>query len=550
MKLTHPRHCLALTTILLASAVVACADVGQAGDDETLTDTSELASSTNLALNKPVRASSVETASLPASAAVDGSMASRWSSAFSDAQWIGVDLGSVMTVNHVVLYWETAYASSYQVQTSTDRTTWKTVFSTTSGAGGKADIKFAAVGARYVRMNGLKRATQWGYSLYELKVFNDAASPAPAPTPTTTGTTPAPTPPPTPAPTPTTTYNLYVSTTGSDSSSGTQSSPFRTIQHAAAVAKPDTTVHVAPGTYSGNVATSAQGSATGRIRYVSETKWGAKIIGTGTEATWTNNGSYTDVVGFDITGSGRLGILNYGSYTSMSGNHVHNLAVSGGCTGSGGAGIVNANYSSSDGDVIGNVVHDIGVPGACNGVQGIYSSNLRGHIYNNIVYRASSFGIHLWHAANNVTIANNTVFANGSSGMGGGIVIGSGDSPGGVVLDNTRVVNNIVYNNPAASIVEYCYSGQSCIGANNTIANNLVYGNGSGISLRVGSASGTITSDPQFVNYQANGTGDYRLKSTSPGIDKGVSMYAPSFDIDNVARPRGAALDIGAYENY
>lgn len=545
MKLTHSRRCLAVTSLLLASAGVACADVGDSSDEQTLADTSELASSTNLALNKPVRASSVENASFPASGAVDGKMSSRWSSLFSDAQWIGVDLGSIMTVNHVVLIWEAAYASSYQIQISNDHTTWKTVFSTTSGTGGKADIKFAAASARYVRMNGVKRGTRWGYSLYELQVFNDAASPAPAPSPTTTGTTPAPA----PAPTPTSTYNLYVSTTGSDSGAGTQSSPFRTIDHAASVAKPDTTVHVAPGTY-GNVATSTSGTATGRIRYVSQTKWGAKIAGTGTEATWTSHGSYTDIVGFDVTGSGRLGILNYGSYTSISGNHVHNMAVSGGCTGSGGAGIVNANYSSSDGDVIGNVVHDIGVPGACNGVQGIYSSNLRGHIYNNIVYRASAFGIHLWHAANNVTIANNTVFANGSGGMGGGIVVGTGDSPGGVVLDNTRVVNNVVYNNPASSIVEYCYSGQSCIGANNTIANNLVYGNGSSISLRVGSASGTITADPQFVSYQANGTGDYRLKSTSPAIDKGTSTFAPSFDIDNVARPRGAALDLGAYENY
>jgi hypothetical protein len=80
--------------------------------------------------------------------------------------------------------------------------------------------------------------------------------------------------------------------------------------------------------------------------------------------------------------------------------------------------------------------------------------------------------------------------------------------------------------------VQTCHSylGQSCIGANNTIANNLVCGNGSGISLRVGSASGTITSDPQFVNYQANGTGDYRLKSTSPGIDKGeaAAIRVPS----------------------
>jgi len=128
----------------------------------------------------------------------------------------------------------------------------------------------------------------------------------------------------------------------------------------------------------------------------------------------------------------------------MLGNQVHNLTVSGGCGGNGGGGIMNANYTGSDNDIIGNVVHDIGVPGACNTVQGIYHANLRGHIQNNIVYRVSAWGIQLWHAANNVMIENNTVFANGSSGMGGGIVIGSGDSPGGIVLDNTKVTNNIV----------------------------------------------------------------------------------------------------------
>jgi hypothetical protein len=345
-------------------------------------------------------------------------------------------------------------------------------------------------------------------------------------------------------------YHLYVATTGSDSNPGSQSRPFRTIQRAANLAKPSTTVHVAPGTYRENVKTKTSGTASARIRYVSDTKWGAKVIGSGTEAMWTNNGNYTDIDGFDISGSGRLGILNYASYIVMSGNHVHNLTVSGGCTGSGGAGIVNANYSASDGDIIGNVVHDIGVPGKCNGVQGIYSSNLRGRIFNNIVYRASAYGIHLWHAANNVMIANNTVFANGSGGMGGGIVIGTGDSPGGVILNNTKVINNIVYKNPAGSISQYCYSGQNCIGPNNTVANNLVYGNGRGISLKRGTATGTITADPQFVNYQANGTGNYRLRSTSPAVNKGVSTSAPTTDIDNVARPRGAALDIGAYESY
>jgi parallel beta-helix repeat protein len=345
-------------------------------------------------------------------------------------------------------------------------------------------------------------------------------------------------------------HQLYVATTGSDLNSGSELSPFRTIQLAARIAKPGSIVHVAPGYYRENVRTKAQGTASARIRYVSDTKWGAKIIGSGTEAMWTNSGNYTDIVDFDISGSGRLGILNLASHTIMSGNLVHDLAVSGGCTGNGGAGITNANYQSSDDDVIGNVIHDIGVPGACNGVHGIYSSNLRGHIYNNIVYRVSAFGIHLWHAANEATIANNTVFSNGSASMGGGIIIGSGDEPGGVVLNYTKVINNIVYNNPAASILEYCYRGQNCTGSNNTIANNLVYGNGRGISLRAGAATCTIVADPQFVDYQANGNGNYRLKHTSPGVDKGQSIDAPSTDIDHTARPLGAATDIGAYENY
>lgn len=345
-------------------------------------------------------------------------------------------------------------------------------------------------------------------------------------------------------------YHLYVSPAGSDSNPGSASRPFRTIQHAAKVARPSATVHVAHGTYYGNIRSNTSGTATARIRFVSDTKWGATIIGSGTEAMWTNYGNYVDIVGFDISGSGRHGILNWASNTRMSGNHVHHLTLSGGCTGDGGAGIVNANYTGSNGDIIGNVVHDIGVPGECNTVHGIYSSNLGGLIANNIVYRASSYGIHLWHAVRNVVIANNTVFANGSTDMGGGIVIGNGDAPGGVILDHTTVINNIVYKNPGASIREYCYSRENCIGPHNVIANNLVNGNGNSISLKVTSATATVLTDPQFVNFKADGTGNYHLKSTSPAANQGRSALAPAYDMDNVARPRGSAVDIGAYEDF
>src|SRR3989344_9102844 len=70
----------------------------------------------------------------------------------------------------------------------------------------------------------------------------------------------------------------YVATNGNDSSLGSQSSPFRTIQKAANLAQPDTTIHVAPGTYAENIYATANGTASQRITYISDTKWGAKII--------------------------------------------------------------------------------------------------------------------------------------------------------------------------------------------------------------------------------------------------------------------------------
>ena len=61
-------------------------------------------------------------------------------------------------------------------------------------------------------------------------------------------------------------------------------------------------------------------------------------------------------------------------------------------------------------------------------------------------------------------------------------------------------------------------------------------------------ASGTITSDAQFVNYQQDGSGDYHLKSTSPAIDAGTPVGAPSTDFDGNPRPQGKGYDIGPYE--
>ncbi|MFC5547391.1 DUF4214 domain-containing protein, partial [Massilia aerilata] len=79
--------------------------------------------------------------------------------------------------------------------------------------------------------------------------------------------------------TPTTTYNYYVSPTGSDTAAGTKAAPFKTLARAAkAATKAGTTVWVAPGTYAGGIKTTANGTASARIYWVSTTKWGAKIV--------------------------------------------------------------------------------------------------------------------------------------------------------------------------------------------------------------------------------------------------------------------------------
>ncbi|PUZ26771.1 Beta-galactosidase/beta-glucuronidase [Chitinophaga costaii] len=125
----------------------------------------------NLAFHKPAVASSTAHDGDSASAVADGSTGSRWSSQYTDHEWVYVDLGQDQPISTVVLNWETAYAKAYSVQVSADAQTWKEVYHTTNGQGGMETIDFTPVKARYVRMEGSKRATEWGFSLYDFEVY-------------------------------------------------------------------------------------------------------------------------------------------------------------------------------------------------------------------------------------------------------------------------------------------------------------------------------------------------------------------------------------------
>jgi hypothetical protein len=123
-----------------------------------------------LSQGKPATASSTEGAGTPASAAVDGNAGTRWASAWSDPQWLRVDLGATSTLGRVELDWEAAHATSFQLQVSPDGNAWTTVHTTTSGTGGRQGFDVTGSG-RYVRVLGTQRANGYGYSLWEFRVY-------------------------------------------------------------------------------------------------------------------------------------------------------------------------------------------------------------------------------------------------------------------------------------------------------------------------------------------------------------------------------------------
>jgi beta-glucanase (GH16 family) len=156
--------------VLVTATVPGCAPVTYALNVVAL---APLPIGPNLALRKPAFASSQEDATLTALQAVDGSATTRWASAFSDNEWLYVDLLAEYDLTQVLLRWEAAYARRYQIQTSTDGVTWVPRYSTSSGDGDLDNISLTGR-ARYVRLLGQQRATAYGYSLYELEVYGTA----------------------------------------------------------------------------------------------------------------------------------------------------------------------------------------------------------------------------------------------------------------------------------------------------------------------------------------------------------------------------------------
>jgi hypothetical protein len=133
------------------------------------TPTFDFSKNPNLAVGKEGYASSVETFHY-ASRAFDGDPNTAWSSEFSDGQWIYVDLGEIYNIEQVKITWERAYGQAYTIDLSDNELFWETVYTQSNGSPDVAVIPISGRG-RYVRMAGIKRGTDWGFSIWEFEVY-------------------------------------------------------------------------------------------------------------------------------------------------------------------------------------------------------------------------------------------------------------------------------------------------------------------------------------------------------------------------------------------
>lgn len=342
-----------------------------------------------------------------------------------------------------------------------------------------------------------------------------------------------------------TSTDRYVATNGSDSNDGSACHPWATIQHAADMATAGMTVHVGAGTYyiSSFIWSRNSGTSSARIRFegsdynLTARTWGTKIVSSDIRV-WYNGGAYLDIVGFEMssTNNGAVnGVNMQAGYGRVLHNHIYHIKSNfpGAAVYTGGG----ANYTVVDG----NMINDIATTwGGNTDNQAIYISTSYCTITNNLIYNFAKIGIQIWDGKSgtgnphNDVVSGNTVF--------GGYRAFTLGAYNGNVADYNTITDNVFYKNQ-----EYGFVAFNSVGSHNVIDHNNVYGNGGGNWDTTLAHTNDITADPLFVNYQSNGSGDYRLQSSSPDR-KGTATGAPPADFLGLPRPQGAEYDVGAFQ--
>jgi hypothetical protein len=370
--------------------------------------------------------------------------------------------------------------------------------------------------------------------------------------------------------------NRYVAKTGNDNNAGTLAAPFLTIQKAANVANPGDSVIVRDGVY---VTTDTQffnisrgGTASSRIVFKSEHKWGAVLDGQNTATyplTFNGGASYIDIIDFEIKNIHR-GIwandaANPSNYITLQGNNLHDF----GRNQADGGGSLYIGRNHHHWTITKNQIYNIGKTGPDNVVL-----NLDHAIYinitaptlaeiphdftitNNIIWGCSGDAIQS--GANNVLIANNVIaWSNENSAGSRGFLVTASDGITGGGLNYT-IANNIFYEPPVSS----GYALRSYTGTSGwVVKNNIVYGgrmwypDNTKVEITAAMAGGNFGQtdcengqiDPKFISaIKANAPNvDFRLQASSPAISAGASI---GLTCDFSGNPITGTPEIGAYE--
>ena len=144
------------------------------------------AANTNLALNKTVTASDVETGtSFTANLAVDGNSNTRWASnpdynTTKSPKWLKIDFGAETVFDMVDVQWEQQNIQSFELQVSNDDAQWQTVYTRNSAPNSKLDsvVLDTAASARYLRVYVTDYNGDWpSVSIFEVSVYNSKEVP-------------------------------------------------------------------------------------------------------------------------------------------------------------------------------------------------------------------------------------------------------------------------------------------------------------------------------------------------------------------------------------
>lgn len=351
------------------------------------------------------------------------------------------------------------------------------------------------------------------------------------------------------------TGHYYVATTGSNSNIGSGCHPWATIGHATSVVNPADTVIVEDGTYAENVYFTRSGTAMAPIIFRSQHKWGAVIVGPGSSnLNYFSHADYVTIQDFEMVGNpndASIIKIDVGQHDSIIGNKIHGSGVNATQCNSGAAVSVADDYANVSGNLIYNNGPLRSASFRCNQHHGLYvTKGNSGVIQNNIIFESwQGVGLHInSEGFSNWIVTNNTFFNNGDSVHDSGgpfifVCLGSG-----IVCDYNTFNNNILVNNERYGFYEDEPDSTGTIGTHNTYDNNVLFDNPLGNVWWTGKDVATVSSDPLFVDYTGNETGNYHLQSTSPAIGTGTAVGAPSTDFDGFPRPYNGKYDIGAYE--